>query len=413
MLKKCLMTGFADKIDTNFAVQRSGGMEPMRLKPEGAARTGQYENVFARYGYDPEEIEARRRHIFDTLFYGPEDQRLYHETGGDMAYFEDTGNHDVRTEGMSYAMMMCVQMDRKAEFDRLWRWAKTYMYLADGPNAGYFAWSCGPDGEKNSYGAAPDGEEYFAMALFFAAHRWGNGDGIFNYEAQAREILRVCLHQGEDGNGGHPMWDPDNHLIRFVAEADFSDPSYHLPHFYELFSQWSGEEDRAFWREAARCSRAYWQRACHPETGLSAEYANYSGTPRLPPEGRPADRHDWYYSDAYRTILNIAVDAAWFGATPWAVEEARRLQRFFCTREEEYAGTVYEIDGTPVSKPALHPVAITATNAAASLLHAGGEAERCLRRFWDTPLRTGDRRYYDNCLYFFSYLLLSGNYRIY
>ena len=36
-----------------------------------------------------------------------------------MAYVEDTGNHDVRTEGMSYAMMVCVQMNRKEEFDRL------------------------------------------------------------------------------------------------------------------------------------------------------------------------------------------------------------------------------------------------------------------------------------------------------
>ena len=34
-----------------------------------------------------------------------------------MAYIEDTGNHDARTEGMSYGMMMCVQMDRKEEFD--------------------------------------------------------------------------------------------------------------------------------------------------------------------------------------------------------------------------------------------------------------------------------------------------------
>ena len=34
-------------------------------------------------------------------------------------------------------------------------------------------------------------------------------------------------------------------------------------------------------------------------------------------------------------------------------------------------------------------------------------------RFWNTPLRTGDRRYYDNFLYLFAMLALSGNYRIY
>jgi oligosaccharide reducing-end xylanase len=31
---------------------------------------------------------------------------------------------------------------------------------------------------------------------------------------------------------------------------------------------------------------------------------------------------------------------------------------------------------------------------------------------WNTPVRTGVRRYYDNCLYFFSILALSGNYKI-
>lgn len=47
------------------------------------------------------------------------------------------------------------------------------------------------------------------------------------------------------------MWDPENYLIRFVPEADSTDASYHLPHFYELFALWANEEDRAFWKKAA------------------------------------------------------------------------------------------------------------------------------------------------------------------
>ena len=35
---------------------------------------------------------------------------------------------------------------------------------------------------------------------------------------------------------------------------DFSDPSYHLPHFYELFAENAEEEDREFWRQAAAAS---------------------------------------------------------------------------------------------------------------------------------------------------------------
>ena len=43
----------------------------------------------------------------------------------------------------------------------------------------------------------------------------------------------------------------------------------------------------------------------------------------------------------------------------------------------------------------------------------GPIAEKTVRQFWNTPLRQGKRRYYDNCLYFFAVLALSGNYRIY
>ena len=139
----------------------------------GAFETGKYRNVFAEYGYSEAEIQRRVEQTFEIIFYGNEEERFYHEVGADMAYIEDTGNHDVRTEGMSYGMMACVQMNRREEFDRLWKWTRTYMYIEDGPCKNYFAWSCATDGSKNAEGPAPDGEEYFAMALFFAANRWG------------------------------------------------------------------------------------------------------------------------------------------------------------------------------------------------------------------------------------------------
>ena len=378
----------------------------------GAFETGTYRNVFAEAGYDKETIEKRKNEIFHTLFYGAESERIYHPVEDDMAYIEDTGNHDARTEGMSYGMMMCVQMDRKEEFDRLWKWAKTYMYLEEGENAGYFAWSVQLDGTKNSFGAAPDGEEFFAMALFFAAHRWGDGEGIFNYSREAKELLHTCIHKGENGEGGRAMWDASNHLIRFITDVDFSDPSYHLPHFYELFAEKVEEEDREFWRQAAAASREYLHKACHPQTGLSAEYADYDGTPHAGHQ-EIFGKHDWYYSDAYRTIANIAMDHLWYDKDPWQTEIANRLQRFYCEEQREHWDGVFLIDGTRLEEKALHPVAIVAVNAQASLAADGPHIKECVDRFWNTPLRTGDRRYYDNFLYLFAMLALSGNYRIY
>jgi len=375
----------------------------------------QYRNVFAEAGFPWTEIEERTKRCFYEIFYGPD--RFYHEVGPDMAYMEDTGNHDVRTEGMSYGMMICVQMDKKAEFDRLWKWARTYMYMTTGINSGYFAWSLTTEGMPNSTGPAPDGEEYFAMALFFASHRWGDGEGIFRYSHEARALLHTCIHK-EDSGQGRNMWDPENHLIRFVPELDFTDPSYHLPHFYELFSMWADEEDRDFWKQAAHASREFLQKACHPATGLSAEYSTYDGTPFTGLQS-VFGRHDWYYSDSYRTIANIAMDYLWFGkdrGEQWHIALSERLQRFFQETVADQPRGIYRIDGTVLEGEALHPVAITATNAQASL--ASGKplpqyALRCVQEFWNTPMRRGDRRYYDNCLYMFAMLALSGSYRIY
>ena len=388
---------------------KAAGME---IKMAGAVLTGKYRNVFKECGYSEDEITKRVEQTFETIFYGKEEERFYHEVGDDMAYMEDTGNHDVRTEGMSYGMMVCVQMNKKEEFDRLWKWVRTYMYIENGPNKNYFVWSCGLDGSKNADGPAPDGEEYFAMALFFASARRGDGEGIFNYGAEAKAILRECVHKGEASHPGEPMWEPSNKLIKFVPGFDFSDPSYHLPHFYELFAKNADPSDRTFWEQAAEASRGYLHLACHPKTGLSAEYADYDGKPHIGHQ-EIFGRHDWYYSDAYRTIANIGMDHLWFEKDPWQVEIANRLQNFYCAEQKEHWDGVFLTDGTRLEEKALHPVAIVAVNAQASLAADGPYVKECVDRLWDTPLRTGDRRYYDNFLYMFAMLALSGNYRIY
>lgn len=379
---------------------------------EGAYFTGVYPNHFLRIGVTQEEVDARLEEIFNTLFYGSEEERIYHQVEPDMGYIVDTGNIDARTEGMSYGMMMCVQLDHKEEFDRIWKWAKTYMFLEEGFNKGFFCWSNALDGTKNSGGAAPDGEEYFAMALFFASHRWGDGEGIFNYSKEASELLHTMLRKGVPNELGRGMFDLDNYLIRFITDVDFSDPSYHLPHFYELFAKWTNAEDRTFYANAAAKSREYLHKACHEESGLSGEYAFY--------DGRPADvgqdiwgKHDWYYSDAYRTILNIALDNTWFAKDPWQNLEGERFLRTFCEKVgEENWNKVLDWDGTVRSEDVLHPVAVIATNAAAGALVDNDNALKCIKKFWDTPLREGPRRYYDNCLYLFAFMLLSGNYKV-
>lgn len=381
-----------------------------------------YRNVFAEIGKSDEEIKAKLEQTKQDFFYS--ENKVYFEVDDDMAYIEDTGNHDARTEGMSYGMMMCVQLDMKKEFDRIWKWAKTYMWMAEGHNEGYFAWSCQVTGEKNAYGPAPDGEEFFAMALFFASHRWGDGEGIFNYSEQAKDILRACLHKGENGRAGSPMWNRENKQILFVPGIDFTDPSYHLPHFYELFAKWADEADREFWSDAVKASRDLLTIACHPVSGMNSEYAEFDGSPMSRPLPWSTDRHDWFFSDAYRTAANIGLDYEWCGKDVGQRVAVERLQYCLGVTNRDRKPVIYEMDGTPLDIDVLHPLAILATTAQGSLAVPGplaldsedpvkALAAEWVERFWNEPMRTGNRRYYDNCLYMFAVLALSGNYKIY
>ena len=167
----------------------------MALKPwkKGAFETNKYRNLFVEMGYKQADVDAKLKEVFNDVFRGP--NKVYFEVGDSMGYVSDIKNHDARTEGMSYGLMIAVQFGEKDIFDRLWRWTKRYMQHQDGIRKGYFAWSCKTDGTRNSDGAASDGELYFITSLIFASNRWGNDTGI-NYKAEAQNILD-CIQPRE------------------------------------------------------------------------------------------------------------------------------------------------------------------------------------------------------------------------
>lgn len=357
-------------------------------------------SLLEEYGYNKFEIESRVMECWNNIFDQTNPNHFYFDAEDETGYMEDTGNDDARTEGMSYGMMMALQMNRKDIFDKIWKWARTNMYLSEGPNAGYFCWSNNPNGKKNADGPAPDGEEYFALDLFFAAKKWGDGEGIFNYTEEARAILRTAIH------GPSKMWFEDTHHIRFVPNCPFSDPSYHLPHFYEVFAERADPCDKEYWLAAAKASREYLVKACHPQTGLAAEYADDDGKP-LPPK-----YHGTFFSDSYRVAANIGLDALWCGKTPELSTIAANIIKFFDDKDADDLKD-YMIDGKELKKKARHPIGLIATIAEGALACEDKDravCERAVKRFWDTPMRKGRRRYYDNCLYFFAMLSLSGKY---
>lgn len=373
--------------------------------------TGQYRNLFKEYlGKSEAEIQERLDEAWEQLFYGDDSsQRVYYPVGDDLAYVEDIGNGDVRSEGMSYGLMIAVQLDQKEEFDRLWKWAKTYMYQSDGPYKGYFAWHCTSAGEKLDANPASDGEEWFVMALLFASARWGDGEGIFDYRAEAQAILDTALHK-EDGPGGLAtnMFNLEHKQVVFVPkvgrDSSFTDPSYHLPAYYELWARWA-KQDNQFWAEAAQVSREYFKKAANPQTGLMPDYANFDGTPY-----GTGDHKDFRF-DAWRTLSNVAVDYVWFGSDPWQVEQSNRVLGFLTSEGIDSYANQYTLDGQALSND--HSTGLVAMSAVAALAADSERGKPFVQALWDTKVPSGRWRYYDGMLYMLAMLHLSGNFRIY
>jgi oligosaccharide reducing-end xylanase len=381
---------------------------PVPAKP--AFETGVYPNLFKDYlGKSDEEIQTKIDAAFDQLFYGHDEiERVYYPVGSDMAYISDIANQDVRSEGMSYGMMIAVQMNKKEEFDRLWKWTKTHMYQKDGGYKGYFAWHCKTDGTQLAANPAADGEVWFITVLFFADGRWGSGDGIYNYRAEANSILHTALHDDDRGDLATDLFDSETKQVVFVPQigrnSQFTDPSYHMPHYYELWARWA-DKDNDFWADAVTVSREYLPKSVNPETGLAPNYSEFDGKP-VDDEYNGAFRYD-----SFRVGANVGMDYVWFRPSEWHVEQSNRLLNFFTSQGIDDYIAEYSLAGEPLG--GAHSQGLVATNAVAALAADRAIGEPFVQELWDLKVPTGTYRYYDGLLMMMGLLQVSGNFRVY
>ena len=273
------------------------------------------------------------------------------------------------TEGQGWAMMLAVQMNDRAMFDKLWKFTKQNMQLkslrADTKRGYYFAWQVRPlktGGTKlinANDGPAPDGESWISAALCCAAGRWGASRGA-DYQSEADHILATMLHIDEwngykkDKNGNYlPGSDMvnmfQNDQVCFipaqyemgpkrVSSHLISDPSYCLPAFYGMFAKVGPKEDRATWRRIARHARTdYFPRALgqskdspndNRQTAISPYQTYLDGTQY------DADGESGHITsgDGLRTPSNIGLDFLWWsdGSNEFSYHPkiANTLQRF-------------------------------------------------------------------------------------
>jgi oligosaccharide reducing-end xylanase len=385
-----------------------------------AYKSGVYRNFFLEAGYSQKDIDAKVEQAYHDLFEGP--NKVYFEVGDSMAYVSDIKNHDARTEGLSYGMMIAVQLNKKDVFDRIWRWSKKYLQHPDGPREGYFAWSINPQTmKKNSEGTASDGELYFITDLLFASNRWGNNTGI-DYYQEARFILDNMWKKDGTQDSIFNIINPEHKQIVFTPEArnyNFTDPSYQLPAFFEVWTIYAKDGHEQFYIDCADTARAFLHRACAAPTALNTDLTDFNGQPLQTRWMQPAFRYD-----SWRVPMNIAMDYNWFGKDKsWQQDYAKRFQNFLKSKGIDRFVDQYNPDGSQPDfilpaggyKKLRHSLGLVATAASTEMIYKDDDFA-FVNALWNAKLQPYQDGYfdpyYDGLLYLFSLMHLSGKYQL-
>ena len=335
----------------------------------GCTPPAAYGNLFISVsGHTQAETDAKITAGWAQLFNPSGANTIYFNgPGADESYVEDIGNGDVRSEGMSYGMMIAVQLDKRTEFDRLWTWVKNHM--AQG--TGQICWQNHTDGSKMSGGGAPDGEEYFATALIFASKRWGN-TGKHNYANEAQWILNSLRTT---------YFNSSYHIVQFVAGSGNTDGSYILPAFYQTWACFD-TANASYWNSAITAGRTFFHNAID-SNGVIGDQSSFTG--QTTKAAGP---------DTIRCVANIMMDHNYFNVDAWQAQTYAPLYGPYVTS---------------------HPQNSTAATAANGLLGFGLPAttgKPFVDKVWSLAIPTGTWRYYDGCWYMMSLLHMSGAFKL-
>jgi oligosaccharide reducing-end xylanase len=370
----------------------------------GAYYTGDYTSPFKTFlGKTDKDIQDKLDELWNHYFGGQNDKTVYYEDN-DGGYIVDINNNDIRSEGMSYGMMISVQTNHREQFDKLWKWAKKHMWSnPSSGGSGYFAWQANRDGSVRDWGNAPDGEIYFMMSLLFAAHRW-NDEG---YMRDAQSILKACWK----GNG-QSLYSEQSFIATFQpsdGNNTWGDASYSLPAFVDLFSRWSTTNTDK-WKKATKATRDHIYNSANPKSGLCSDYSNFDGTPHH----AFSDNSTKYAFDAIRCPMNYGMDSYLFGVDMERQTKIAKVITDFFERDG-YRHGHFNWDGT--SGYGDFTIGQAGANAVATYALLEEESykdlvKKVLQKAWDSKPIVGSQRYYDGLVHYLAMLHLTGNFKI-
>ena len=328
-----------------------------------------YANLFVTVsGKTQTESDQKVATAWSTLFNPSGSGTIYFDgPGADESYVKDILNNDARSEGMSYGMMVAVQLDHQTEFDRIWTWVKNHM--ANG--TGEIRWSCKTSGSGCAGNGAPDGEEYMATALIFASRRWGDSTGPAKiaYSTEAKWVLDLVRTK---------YFNSQYHLIKFVSSSNNVDPSYVLPAFYEVWACFD-TENAAFWKEAVTAGRQYMQKVVDGN-GVCPYQASFTATN---PQAANAD--------STRCVVNLMMDWYLFGQDAWQKDTyAPKFGAYASSRNNGGAAV--------------------GCNATLGFALPASSGKPFVDKLWSTAVPS--RNYWDGVLYMLGMLHVSGSFRI-
>jgi oligosaccharide reducing-end xylanase len=274
----------------------TGGSGGATMTGSGCTPPATYPNLFVTVsGQTQADSDSKVAAAWTSMFTAGSSSSIYYNgPGSDESYVEDTYNNDVRTEGMSYGMMIAVQLGHQTEFDRLWTFVKNHM--AQG--TGQIAWHVSTSGSKLATGGAPDGDEYFAEALIFAHTRWGDTSGKYNYGTEAQWVLNLLRTM---------EFNTTYHIVEFYAGAGNTDGSYILPAFYQTWACFD-TANADFWNSAVTAGRNWFHNAINSNGVIPDQSAFTNGS-----SGSAG-------SDTIRCVANIMMDHNFFDADSWQTD---------------------------------------------------------------------------------------------
>jgi oligosaccharide reducing-end xylanase len=305
-------------------------------------------------------------------------------------------------------MMICVEMNKQYEFDKLWTYSKQVLQVPSGPNAGYFSSYCNDVDDNPTRCFDPYGFQQFVTALIFANDRWGTTGTTIDYAADALALFHT-LHHKVDDNGGivdgvTDIFDPVAHLpleVPNVSSAGVTGPPLIMPAYQAL---WAVADADPTFTTIATDGRAFWQVAANPTTGFMAPRTDFAG---VPPSGWAT-----FDPEAYRAQINVAIDQIWSGGDSWNVSESNKLLAYFSAQGINTYGRIFSLDGTTVNDSTRDP-SLIAANGITAVASTNSDRSSYVSAVWNMDVPTGNGRYYSGILYIVSLLMLSGQFQVY